>query len=115
MALSFEEQYEELVKKQLGDLLSQFKTATSERLTKPPELSSKQMLHEQELKARQERQHLITLQQQFGFSEIPAIEEILEVESDVSQTGTKKLTDCGDMSLHDEDAQDDQDAFLSSS
>lgn len=111
--MTFEEQYENLVKTQLGDLLAQFKQATSEQLTTPPELSSKQMLHEQELKARLERQNLINLQQQFGFSEIPAIEEILEVESDVSHTGTKKQTDCGDFSMHEEE--EDQDALLSSS
>jgi hypothetical protein len=41
MALSFEEQYENLVKVQLGELLLQYRQATSEKLTNPPELSSK--------------------------------------------------------------------------
>jgi hypothetical protein len=69
-------------------------------------------MHEKELKARAERQHLISLQQNFGFSSIPAIDEILEVESDVSHTGTKKQTECEDLS-HRDDSSEDFDNLLS--
>lgn len=39
------------------------------------------------------------MQKQFGFSSIPAIDEILEVESDISHTGTKKYTECENESI----------------
>ena len=58
-------------------------------------------MHDKQLKARAERQQLINLQQQFGFSSIPAIDEILEVESDVSHSEAKRQTDYEDQSIND--------------
>ena len=46
---------------------------------------------------------------------IPEIDEILEVESEISATATKKLTECAEVSAREEDLGEEYDNALSNS